>query len=275
MHQALGFSRFFNTGVYAPEGKTRRVFIPGCSLPSYNPELVGKVLAHLQERLPGTGAILKCCGKPTKALGQVEAFKERYAELQAEIDRLGAEEIIVACQSCYITTKAYSPNQKVRSLWEVLPEIGLPEGAKGIGQGSDLTIAVHDSCPTRDMTQIHDGIRWIMKELGYSVEEPPHTRASTRCCGFGGMVVPANPPLALRIMKRRTGEVKSDCMVTYCAACRESMVRGGKKAVHILDLVFGDRWTSKSAFPGLPSGPVKGWVNRHKAKRLIKKAGKS
>lgn len=275
MHQALGFSRLFNTGVYAPDkGKTKRVFIPGCSLPSYNPELVGKVLAHLQERLPGTGAILKCCGKPTKALGQVEAFKERYAELQAEIDRLGAEEIIVACQSCYVTTKAYSPKQKVRSLWELLPEIGLPEGAKGIGKGSDLTIAIHDSCPTRDVTTIHDGIRWIARELGYNLEEPPHTRAETRCCGFGGMVVPANPELALRVMKRRTGEIESDTMVTYCAACRESMVRGGKKAVHILDLIFGDRWTSQSAFPGLPSGPIKGWANRHKAKRLINKAGK-
>ncbi|MCE5281052.1 MAG: FAD-dependent oxidoreductase [Deltaproteobacteria bacterium] len=276
MHQALGFSRLFNTGVYAPDkGKTKRVFIPGCSLPSYNPELVGKVLAHLQERLPGTGAILKCCGKPTKALGQVEAFKERYAELQAEIDRLGAEEIITACQSCYVTTKAYSPNQRVRSLWEVLPEIGLPEEARGIGKGSDLTIAVHDSCPTRDVAPIHDGIRWIMGELGYNVEEPPHTREKTRCCGFGGMVVPANPDLALRVMKRRTGEVGSDFMVTYCAACRESMVRGGKRAVHILDLVFGDCWTSQSAFPGLPSSPIKGWANRHKAKRLIRKAGRS
>jgi NADPH-dependent glutamate synthase beta subunit-like oxidoreductase len=276
MHQMLGFSRLFNTGVAAPDKrKTKRVFIPGCSLPSYNPELVQKILAHLQERLPGTGAILKCCGKPTKALGQVEAFKERYAELQAEIDRLDAEEIIVACQSCYVTMKAYSPNQKVRSLWELLPEIGLPERAKGIGKGSDLTIAVHDSCPTRDITSIHDGIRWTLSELEYAVEEPPHTRGETRCCGFGGMVVPANPELALRVMKRRTGEVRSDAMVTYCAACRESMVRGGKKAVHILDLIFGDTWTSQSAFPGLPSGPIKGWANRHKAKRLIRKTGKS
>ncbi len=274
LHQMLGFSRFFNAGVAAGgDGKTKRVFIPGCSLPSYNPELVGKILAHLQERLPGTGAILKCCGKPTKALGQVEAFKERYAELQTEIDRLGAEEIIVACQSCYVTMKEYSPNQKVRSLWEVLPEIGLPEGAIGIGKGSDLTIAVHDSCPTRDVTPIQDGIRWILGELGYAMEEPPHTRAQTRCCGFGGMVVPANPELAMRVMKRRTAEVSSDCMVTYCAACRESMVRGGKKAVHILDLIFGGPLTSRSNFPGLPANPLKGWVNRHRAKRLILKQG--
>jgi Fe-S oxidoreductase len=276
VHQMLGFSRFFNTTISGNgDVKTKRVFIPGCSLPSYNPELVGNILSHLRDRLPGTGAILKCCGKPTKALGQVEAFTERYAELQTEIDRLGAEEIIVACQSCYVTMKAYSPNQRVRSLWEVLPEIGLPEGAIGIGRDSDLTIAVHDSCPTRDVPQIYEGIRQIMDTLGYAVEEPPHTKEETRCCGFGGMVVPANPKLAKRVMERRTAEVKSDVMVTYCAACRESMIMGGKNALHILDLIFGGPWKADSVFPGRPGSPVGAWVNRYKAKKLIRKIGQT
>jgi NADPH-dependent glutamate synthase beta subunit-like oxidoreductase len=274
IHQMLGFSRFFNTTLSANHGsKTKRVFIPGCSLPSYNPELVGNILLHLQDRLPGTGAILKCCGKPTKALGQVEAFKERYAELQAEIDRVGAEEIIVACQSCYVTMKEYSPNQKVRSLWEVLPEIGLPEGAAGIGKDSGLNIAVHDSCPTRDVPEISDGIRQIMGSLGYAIEEPAHTREKTLCCGFGGMVVPANPDLARRVMERRTEEVKSDVMVTYCAACRESMIRGGKKAVHILDLIFGGPYKADSVFPGPGTSPITAWVNRYKAKSIIRSLG--
>jgi NADPH-dependent glutamate synthase beta subunit-like oxidoreductase len=275
MHQMLGFSSFFTTTIPAKNGaKTRRVFIPGCSLPSYRPELVGKILEHLQAKLPDTGAILKCCGKPTKALGQVDAFKKRYAELQAEIDFLGADEIIVACQSCYVTMQAYSPNQKVRSLWEVLPEIGLPDGAAGIGRDADFNIAVHDSCPTRDVTQIQKGIRWIMNSLGYAVEEPPHTRETTRCCGFGGMVVPANPDLAMKVMKRRTDEVKSEVMVTYCAACRESMVHGGKKALHILDLIFGGPWTKDSIYPGLAPSPITSWANRYKAKRLMRKTAK-
>jgi NADPH-dependent glutamate synthase beta subunit-like oxidoreductase len=275
MHQMLGFSDFFTTSIPAKNGaKTTRVFIPGCSLPSYKPELVGKIIEHLQDRLPGTGAILKCCGKPTKALGQVDAFKERYAELQAEIDRLGAEEIIVACQSCYVTMLANSPNQEVRSLWEVLPEIGLPEKAIGIGKDADFSIAVHDSCPTRDVAEIQNGIRSILNSLGYPIEEPPHTRETTRCCGFGGMVVPANPALALRVMKRRTAEVKSDVIVTYCAACRESMVRGGKKALHILDLIFGGPWRKDSSYPGIAGSPITGWANRYKAKRLICKTVK-
>lgn len=250
---------------------TKRVFIPGCSLPSYNPEAVKNTLEYLQEVLPGTGAILKCCGKPTKALGQVEEFKKRYSTLQAEIDKLGAEEIIVACQSCFLTMSEYSPNQKVTSLWEIFPEIGLPKEAIGKGKNSDITFAIHDSCSTRDRSDIHDGIRWILKELGYKTEEPPHTKETAKCCGFGGMVVPANPDLAARIMNKRTAEVESDYMVAYCAACRESMVKGGKKTVHILDLIFGPVYDSKSEFPGVSSSPLTGWINRYKSKININK----
>jgi len=273
MHQKLGFSRMFNISV--PDRKagfTKRVFIPGCSLPSYNPEAVGKVLAYLQEKLPGTGAILKCCGKPTKALGQMELFKTRYKTLADEIDRLGADEVIVACQSCYATIYQYSPDKKVRSLWEVFMEIGIPEEARGIGKDSGITFAVHDSCVTRDVSQIHEGVRYILRELGYGIEELPHSRENTRCCGFGGMVVPANPELAQRVMERRASEAQSDYIVTYCAACRTSMIKGGKKGLHILDLIFGGQWKDREV-PGV-DGPLASWVKRWKCKQEIKKAAK-
>ncbi len=272
MHQALGFSKPFNTTVPAPEGETIRVFVPGCSLPSHNPEAVGKIFTHLQNKLGNTGAILKCCGKPTKALGQYEKFKERYAEFQKEIDRLGATEIIVACQSCYLNMSAYSPNQKVISLWELMPKIGMPEGVEGRAADIDLTYAIHDSCSTRDKAEIHDGIRWMLDQLGHKTEEPPHTRETARCCGFGGMVVPANPELAARVMKRRTAEVESDQMVTYCAACRESMVKGGKRAAHILDLVFDPVKKGEEDFVGV-GGTMTAWSNRFKARRALEKAG--
>ena len=53
IHQALGFSSFFNTGVAGGDGKTKRVFIPGCSLPSYNPELVAKTACPPAGASPG------------------------------------------------------------------------------------------------------------------------------------------------------------------------------------------------------------------------------
>ena len=236
-HQYLGYSTIFNTVNKAPNGKkTKRIFFPGCSLPSYNSKAVGNILDFLQEKYDGEiGSILKCCGKPTKSLGQIEAFEKRYATVQKAIDDTGAEEIIVACQSCYKIFKEHNPNQKVISLWEILPKLGLPEHAIGIGKDSDVVFGIHDSCATRDNKDIQDGVRWILGQMEYKVEEPENTRGKTRCCGFGGMVVPANPEIAHAVRTKRGIEYKTDHMVSYCAACRESMETIGKDS----DVVFG------------------------------------
>lgn len=274
IHQKLGYSKVFN--ITLPDKKagfTKRVFFPGCSLPSYNPEAVGKVLEYLQEKLPGTGAVLKCCGKPTKALGLMDDFHNRFDSVIKEIKSLGADEIIVACQSCYATFKQYCPEMKVRSLWQIFQELGIPEQSMGIGRNSGLTFAIHDSCVTRDVPEIHAGIRHIIRELGYGIEELPHSRENTRCCGFGGMVVPANPELAKKIMDRRAQESDSEYMVTYCAACRASMVAGGKKGLHVLDLVFGDNWKGRET-PGV-DGPLQSWIKRWKSKQELKRVTNS
>jgi Fe-S oxidoreductase len=272
VHQYLGNSNLFNTVNKAPkENKTKRIFFPGCSLPSYNPKVVGNILDFLQEKYDGEiGSILKCCGKPTKSLGKDEKFKKRYAVVQKAIDDTKADEIIVACQSCYKIFKENSPNLTVKSLWEILPELGLPEHAKGIGKDSDITFGIHDSCPTRYNKEIQSGVRWILDKMKYKTEEPLHTKENTRCCGFGGMVMPANPKVFQTVINKRIGEYNTDHIVSYCAACRESMEIGGKDSVHILDLVFGEKYTKASATkrnqkPGLQ------WINRFKSKKELNK----
>ena len=270
--QKLSFSRFFSATVPAPGAKrAKRVFFPGCSLSSYNPGAVGATLRHLRGSLEGVGAILKCCGKPLKALGMMDDFNDRFATVKRELDRLGAEEIIVACQSCYVTFKQYEEGRRVRSLWDLFREIGLPEKAKGIGKNSGITVALHDSCVTRDVPEVHDGVRFVLNELGYDVEELEHSRENTRCCGLGGIVAPVNWPLIERVIDRRASEAKTDYMVTYCASCRASMVYGGKKGLHILDLVFGGSWKDR------PTPPVDGftasWVKCWKTKRELQRRG--
>lgn len=274
-HQKFSFSKIFNTTIGDMRaGYTKRVFIPGCSLSSYSPYLVGKTIEYLQEKLPGTGAILMCCGKPTRDLGQMDRFKERYSKLLRELENLEALEVITACQNCFKTIQENSPNLKVRSLWEVIPEIGLPAGKAGIGNNSDILFSIHDACPTRYNSEIQNGVRWIIKELGYRVLESPDSREMTNCCGFGGMVVPVNPKLGKRAMNRSAGKTSTEYVVTYCASCREAMVMGGKKSVHILNLIFNSEWNSNSDFPGLPAYFAKNWINRYKTKDEIEKLNK-
>lgn len=270
-HQTFSFSKIFNAAIPDTKaGYTKRVFIPGCSLASYSPELVGKTLKYLQERLPGTGAILKCCGKPTLSLGQEEKFYERYSELQAEIDELGAEEVITACQNCYITMSKFSPKQKVRSLWTIIPELGLYDEMIGKGKNSNIVFSIHDACPTRYNSDIHEGIRWIINELGYRIKETEYSRENTRCCGFGGMAVPANPELSRRVIKRSAGNLEEDYIIAYCASCREAMTISRKKSLHILDLMFNDSYNTTSEIPGLNKSFIKNWTTRYKSKQVLK-----
>lgn len=250
----------------------QKVFMPGCSLPSYSPEGVAAMTRHLKNVYPNLGAVQKCCGKPTAAIGQADQFKKRYAKLQADFDLLEADEVIVACQSCYGMIKKANAHQTPVSLWKLLPKIGLPPELVGKARHSDVVFTIHDSCSTRYEKELQDGIRWILQELGYQTSEPEHTRENTRCCGFGGMVVPANPNVAERVIRRRVEEFKTEHVVVYCAACRASMMGIGTKSWHILDLMFGPVVMQDSAPPAnVLANPFKAWINRYQSKMgLIK-----
>jgi Fe-S oxidoreductase len=246
-------------------------FMPGCSLPSYTPEGVRKTAEYLKQLYPDLSGVQKCCGKGTKALGQEERFKERFSGLQKDIDDVGIEAMIVACQNCYKTINETSTTTEAVSLWTLLPEVGLPEEIRGKAKDSDVVFGIHDSCSTRYEKELQEGIRWILKELGYKVVESEFSREETRCCGFGGMIVPANPTLAKRVMERRAEDFDTDHVVVYCAACRSSMMKVGKQAYHILDLIWGPVITKDTPAPeDVLANPTKSWVNRYKSKLAIK-----
>ena len=167
------------------------------------------------------------------------------AEKAIEIlDDMGAEVIITVCPSCYKVFKETAKNQKVIAYWDLMKNlIGIPETARGIGTGSDVVFNIHDSCVTRDETSHHESVRWVLDELGYNWTEIERNGKNTRCCGVGGMVCSSNPELYERVYTRRANDFDQHNIVTYCGSCRGTMQAAGKDAVHILDLLFGQKYT--------------------------------
>ncbi len=250
---------------------SKKAYMGGCALASYNPQLVLKTAEYLRTVYPDLAVIQKCCGKPTSAVGQEEKFKERFAGFNEDLAYIGCDELIVSCQSCYKIIKK-NANVKVTSLWELLPQIGLPQEVVGKGKNSDIVFSLHDSCSIRPYAAIFDGIRWIVDQMGYQYVEPEKTRETTRCCGFGGMIVPANPEVAKRVMARRVADFPTENVITYCAACRQSMLMGGAKAWHILDLVWGDVIKNGDTPPeDTLSQTMTAWGNRYKTKKGLNK----
>lgn len=230
--------------------KTKYVFVPGCTVPAYSPEGVENVLRHLKDALgeENVGALLQCCGKVTRFIGEEEKFEERNKKAIDMLDDMGAEVIITVCPSCFKVFKETAKNQRVIAYWDLMHDlIGLPEGSKGIGLGSDVVFNIHDSCVTRDEISHHESIRWILDELGYRWDEIERNGKNTRCCGVGGMVCASNPELYERVYTRRASDFNQEHIVTYCGSCRGTMQAAGKDAVHILDLIFGSTYTSDQA----------------------------
>ena len=213
---------------------------------AYSPKGVENIVKHLKECLghENVGALLQCCGKVTRFIGETEKFEERNKKAIDILDDMGAEVIITVCPSCYKVFKETAKNQKVIAYWDLMKNlIGIPETARGIGTGSDVVFNIHDSCVTRDETSHHESVRWVLDELGYNWTEIERNGKNTRCCGVGGMVCSSNPELYERVYTRRANDFDQHNIVTYCGSCRGTMQAAGKDAVHILDLLFGQKYT--------------------------------
>ena len=271
-HQKASFSKALSTGVEGLDksGPVKRVFFPGCSLTASRPDLVIKAYEYLIDRLPGTGIMINCCGRPTEAMGDMDSFNDYYSRVQQSFDNEEVQEVVVACLNCFKTLSKNSPNLKVVTLWQLIPRLGIPEDKLGLWEDNKNTFSIHDPCPTREDSDIHSSIREITMALKLRIVEMKYSREQTLCCGSGGMLGVTNRGLALGQMKKRAQQATGDYILTYCQECVDSMRLGGKRSLHILDLLFSDSLnTEESKQKSLNT--IRKWSNRYLIKGRVRR----
>ncbi len=242
-------------------GRADRVFFPGCSLAGHFTDVVKAAYTFLRQRLPDTGIMLNCCGAPSYFMGETEVMLKIIGNVAQELEQLGAKEIIVACTHCYQTFQEFLPQVPVRTIYEVLGEVGLPEGAQA---AAPWTFNIQDACGARQAPNIHAAVRALVQDLGYTITEMPHNRERSICCGSGGMVPAVAPELAKKMTDFRLSEATLD-LVTYCASCRARLSKTGYPTLHVLDLAFNPAWQQTKTQP--PPHNLKRWWRRWRLKR--------
>jgi len=247
--------------------KCKRAFFTGCNLPAYSPSLTMATYDYLREKLPGTGIILRCCGAPYHGLGEHSLFKETMGGLEHEMSKLGASELIVPCPDCYRTLKRATPSFELKTLYEVLVEVGVPQ----LLQDGHATFSLHDSCTARWEANFQDSVRELVKLSGHEIEELPHSRELTLCCGQGGLILPLNPMRVFSLTKERVAEAHFD-MLAYCAVCRETL-SVHKPSLHVLDLLFNPNWEKDMRKP--PNKPSVRKDNQSLLKSLLMERGRT
>jgi Fe-S oxidoreductase len=219
---------------------SRTAFLPGCQLSASSPDHVVHCYEHLRNSLDGgVGLILQCCGAPVFWAGNDEIFQQTLHSLDSAWQKLGKPRMITACSSCYRALRDHLPQIPIEPLWPHLRAELLPQASR--------TLAIHDPCSTRGMSEVEGSARVLLGKLGVTTVELNEPGLTT-CCGYGGLMLFANPELAAKTVTRRANESNAD-YVTYCAMCRDRFAHHGKRAIHILDLVFAGEYSDTAARP--------------------------
>ena len=209
-------------------------FFPGCQLPASLPGRTEAVYAHLGAHLSGgVGFFFHCCGAPARWSGRHGLTEESAAALRKTWEEAGKPALILACASCAAFFAAELHDIPALSLWDVLADLPLPEGAAAF----PATLALHDPCAARKTPVTRRSARALARELGQELEELPLGRELTRCCGYGGLASAADPATGDAYAQSRAGDTQNT-LLAYCIMCRDRLRAVGKPALHLLDLLF-------------------------------------
>ena len=210
------------------------VFFPGCQASAIAPETVKAAYLDLCARLEGGVALmLGCCGAICDWAGRYEMTGRTKEFIDQELSKLGNPTVIAGCPTCAKELKEHE-GLCVRGIWDVLLEIGLPEGA----HGPDRPLAMHDSCGARGDAETQTSIRTLAQKLGCELIDTPYSGDRSPCCGYGGLTAYANREVAAE-MTEQCLERSDAPYLSYCMACRDRFARQGRESRHLLEFVYG------------------------------------
>lgn len=217
------------------------LYMPGCSLLNEGFELTEPAL-HWLEGFFGqpAGLLPDCCGMPLAEMGQHARFAAYEEYFWNRVERMGAEELVVACPNCLgkLEQRGRARGVRVRMLYELMAQAGVAAQADFTGFSS---VAVHDSCPARG-TQAASWVRSILRS--YELREMAHCCDDSLCCGSGGAVALYDFSLHdIRAERRRSefADTGADACVCYCMSSCSTLQfsEGAGRVVHLLEMVFG------------------------------------
>lgn len=294
LFQKLSFSPLFrgkiptlpppaNTPASPSSSPSRWVFFPGCSLAAASLQLIPVIFSYLQTKVPGIALYSACCGTPTRFLREDATLQRDTETLRQDLSQAGVTTLITACSNCYMTLKKTlgdggepPASFQVLSLYPLLRDWGLgkevqmahPDGYPCL-RGQTLTL--HDPCPTRFETDIHEAVRGLLDDLQVPWTEYPLHGQKTLCCGRGGGGGMAHPQIGLAQKDRRIQETPTSALVSYCSSCVEQLRHDPEKSlytVHLLDLLFAPDTPVNQA----SVGPMKKWYHRYQLARFASHA---
>jgi hypothetical protein len=215
-----------NLPPFGHRSRNRRLFFPGCSLSSSDPEVTARVYAHLRARDPEVGLWSACCGRPLRQFVDDAAAVPFQSGLRDIVRREGIAEVITACGNCLEELRHLTRDEasvRVRSLYDVLAEDQWPVGPEATG----VTWTVHHPCPARRQPEQAASFERLVDRVGLKRSNPGRAGHPLPCCLVGG-----------KKAERKRARLAGTALLTYCAHCTRAFQKQIRTR-HVLQLLFG------------------------------------
>ena len=211
------------------------IYFPSCKFSAAFPESSKKIQKYLKER--HGMEIAGCCRKSRLSLTEKDTA-------------------IFICHTCMAICEESSNVGKTLSLWELLNndiDFKLPDYG-----GMKLT--VQDCWRSFDRKNEQKCVRNLLKKINISIVEQNENFEKTKFCGtslFNGpdeennRLVPSrlgscsesvftslSPSLQKQKMEAHCSHINTGSVLCYCATCTKGVEIGGKRAIHLLNLIY-------------------------------------
>lgn len=190
-------------------------FNPGCALSIYKPEMENLILSFLNQNYKETTIHKICCRhEPQLKKGSL---------------------IINVCAGCDKRFGSLYKGISTISLWEIIDSLDSFQ----YPDYKCLKMSVHDACPVRKNSQVHQAVRNCLKKMNIEIVETKFNSNRSVCCGDDFY-----PKLPLdkvhNLMKKRADSMPCEDVCVYCVSCIKSMHIGGKTPRYLVDLLMNE-----------------------------------
>ena len=214
------------------------VFFPSCKIRAHYPYASARLRELLEEKYDVK--TIGCC-------------KIDHGRTTAE------DTAVVICNNCGAIVEESGNAGVPVFVWELIDRMDDFEFPDYHGE----RMALQDCWRAYDRRSVQDAIRSIMRKMNIDIEELPENYEKTRFCGAdlmepctdvekrfapkrydtegGHMYVPMERDEQDAALRAHCEGIESERVVCYCLACLDGINRGGKKAVHLLDLIFPEK----------------------------------
>lgn len=212
-----------------------KVFLPGCKLKANFKEPSEKLKAYIEkkEQIHTLGCCKVFCGKVKKE-----------------------DTVVVVCNNCAAIMEESSLSDHIEFVWEIIDQdedFIFPDyhGEK---------MAIQDCWRAYEKRNVQNAIRSLMKKMNIEIAELEENYENTKFCGAdllepctetekkfapqryvaegGSMYHPLSLEEQNLYLQKHCHKIETQKVVCYCMACLDGIKRGGRQAVHLLELLF-------------------------------------